>query len=271
MKDNGSPGGYEGSRFNAVRHGVLSELTVLPWEDEAEYAKLLEALVEEYAPRGPTEDHLIEEVAGVIWRKRRLRLAEAASLRRGIEKATEFSSNTLETALIQVKPQGPAGPILGAITATPAVTAKDLAKLKSREVSIRRALQILNSGNADAYEAALAELDEQTQAHWRHQVAPDLEDTDEYEHEDEEQYTANANGLAEYLEYSVLPGCVEQLGYVENRSLIRAQIVGEALDFKTLEPLGRYEVHLDRKLERAISMLLRLRELRQLNEASRSV
>jgi hypothetical protein len=23
-------GGYEGSRFNAVRHGVLSELTVLP-------------------------------------------------------------------------------------------------------------------------------------------------------------------------------------------------------------------------------------------------
>src|SRR5437868_7979268 len=34
---------YEGSRFNAVRHGVLSELTVLPWEDEAEYAKLLKA------------------------------------------------------------------------------------------------------------------------------------------------------------------------------------------------------------------------------------
>jgi hypothetical protein len=61
-------GGYEGSRFNAVRHGVLSELTVLPWEDEAEYAKLLEALVEEYRPRGPTEDHLIEEIAGVIWR-----------------------------------------------------------------------------------------------------------------------------------------------------------------------------------------------------------
>jgi hypothetical protein len=72
-------GGYEGSRFNAVRHGVLSELTVLPWEDEVEYAKLLEALVEEYRPRGPTEDHLIEEIAGVVWRKRRLRLAEAGS------------------------------------------------------------------------------------------------------------------------------------------------------------------------------------------------
>ena len=82
--------GYDGSRFNAVRHGVLSELTVLPWEDEAEYAKLLEALVEEYQPRGPTEDHLVEEIAGVIWRKRRLRLAEAGSYWKNVDRATDF-------------------------------------------------------------------------------------------------------------------------------------------------------------------------------------
>src|SRR6516162_6827111 len=62
--------GYDSSRFNATRHGVLSEHTVLPWEDEAEYKSLLDALVDEHAPRGPTEEHLIEEIAGVIWRKR---------------------------------------------------------------------------------------------------------------------------------------------------------------------------------------------------------
>jgi hypothetical protein len=50
-------GGYESSRFNAVRHGVLSAHTVLPGEDETEYAALLGALVEEHAPCGPTEDH----------------------------------------------------------------------------------------------------------------------------------------------------------------------------------------------------------------------
>jgi len=61
-----SQGGYEGSRFNAVRHGVLSEHTVLPWEDKEEYAALLDDLVEEYAPRGPTEYHLVGEIAGVI-------------------------------------------------------------------------------------------------------------------------------------------------------------------------------------------------------------
>jgi hypothetical protein len=106
--------GMMASRFNAVRHGVLSEHTVLPWEDEAEYTRLLDALVEEYAPRGPTEDHLVEEIAGIIWRKRRLRVAEAALHRRGIEKATEILSDTLETALVQVERRGRVGPILGA-------------------------------------------------------------------------------------------------------------------------------------------------------------
>jgi hypothetical protein len=32
--------GYEIARFNALRHGVLSRYTVLPWEDECEYRAL---------------------------------------------------------------------------------------------------------------------------------------------------------------------------------------------------------------------------------------
>ena len=73
------------TRFNALRHGVLSRYTVLPWEDEQEYRAVVSALVAEHAPQGPTEEHLVEEVAGIIWRKRRLRLAEAAAHRRGLE------------------------------------------------------------------------------------------------------------------------------------------------------------------------------------------
>ena len=48
-----------------------------------------------------------------------------------------------------------------------------------------------------------------------------------------------------------------------NRPLIREQAFGEALDPDKLERLGRYEVHLDRKLERTLAMLLRLQDLRQ--------
>jgi hypothetical protein len=68
-------GGTDITRFNALRHGVLSRYTVLPWEDAAEYRAVVEALVAEHVPQGPTEEHLVEELAGILWRKRRLRLA----------------------------------------------------------------------------------------------------------------------------------------------------------------------------------------------------
>jgi len=67
------------TRFNALRHGVLSRYTVLPWEVADEYHALVAALVAEHVPQGPTEEHLVEELAGIVWRKRRLRLADTAA------------------------------------------------------------------------------------------------------------------------------------------------------------------------------------------------
>src|SRR5215472_12341799 len=198
-------GGYVASRFNAVRHGVLSVHTVLQWEDIAEYESLLGALVEEHAPHGATEEHLVEEIAGVIWRKRRLRLAEAASYRRGLEATAGPFSNILSRALIQVES------IIDAATGTPSGTAEDLVELKNRQASAQKAREILGAGKAGAYEAALAELDERTRTSWQEQLAPELEDTDEDDDQDEygEPYTADATGLAEYLECSVLPRCAK--------------------------------------------------------------
>ena len=93
-------GHYEITRFNAVRHGLLSRYTVLPWENEEEYQELLEGLVAEHEPQGPTEEHLVEEVAGVIWRKRRLRLGEAAAHHRSLRRTTHPYSDTAEAAVV---------------------------------------------------------------------------------------------------------------------------------------------------------------------------
>src|SRR5829696_3161452 len=87
------------TRFNALRHGVLSRYTLLPWEDESEYQELLSALAGEHRPIGPTEEHLVEELAGILWRKRRLRLAEASSFRRGLGDATNPVRNTARAAV----------------------------------------------------------------------------------------------------------------------------------------------------------------------------
>ena len=58
--------GTELTRFNALRHGVLSRYRVLPWEDADEYSMLVASLVAEHRPQGPTEEHLVEELAGVL-------------------------------------------------------------------------------------------------------------------------------------------------------------------------------------------------------------
>ena len=83
---------YAETRFNALRHGILSRYAVLPWEDRSEYEALLAALAAEHAPQGPTEEHLVEELAGVIWRKRRLQLAEAAIYRDRLRKDATSTS-----------------------------------------------------------------------------------------------------------------------------------------------------------------------------------
>ena len=63
-------GNYELARFNALRHGVLSRYTVLPWEDGEEYLMLLDALVAEHEPQGPTEEHLVDGASGACgWAK----------------------------------------------------------------------------------------------------------------------------------------------------------------------------------------------------------
>ena len=55
---------------------------------------------------------------------------------------------------------------------------------------------------------------------------------------------------------------------LENRPLILAQAFGEAVNPDRLVGLVRYEVHLDRKFERRVAVLLKLQELRRTADPS---
>lgn len=95
---------------------------------------------------------------------------------------------------------------------------------------------------------------------WRSEaLARDPADLDE----GEAPATADAEGLRRFLEAEVLPWLETRKTALANRWLVREQAFGEALNPDKLERLGRYEVHLDRKLERMLSMLLRLKDLRR--------
>ena len=251
--------GVARTRFNAIRHGILSRYTVLPWEDADEYDALATALTAEHSPVGPTEQHLVEEVAGILWRKRRLRLAEAAAFRCGLEHTLQSYQNTAKVALAHLHPTGKPESVADAIRATTAETEDDVAAMAADEAMTHSALALLSSRHNDAYEAALAALREDTQGWWADTLARKLDELDD----GEEPATADVEGLRGFLKAKVLPWFERRRAVLANRPLIREQALGEALNVHKLEHLGRYEVLLDRKLERMLSMLLRLKDLRQ--------
>jgi hypothetical protein len=247
--------GYELTRFNALQHGVLSRYTVLPWESESEYLDLLHALADEHQPLGPTEEHLVEELAGILWRKRRLRLAEAAAFRRGLA-GTRSSYAGMASASVSHRVNANCETdVAAAIQATSEDTQADFADLAADEAQTSEAVQFLVAGGDAAYSEALARLREDTRGWWREVlVEPD---------ENREPYTPDAASLVRFLQEEVAGWYENRRKELEQRPLIQSQAFGEALAPDRLEKLSRYEVHLDRKLERTLAMLLKLQELRR--------
>ena len=77
--------GKDNSKHNALRHGIFSEVTVLPGESSDEYKSLLEGLSEALQPENGLENLLVEKLAMLAWRHRRLLKAEGAEIRYGSE------------------------------------------------------------------------------------------------------------------------------------------------------------------------------------------
>jgi hypothetical protein len=80
-----TPEGKEISKHNAVRHGIFSEVTVLPGESSDEFESLLNGLSEALRPENGLEKLLVEKLAMIAWRHRRLLQAEGAEIQQGSE------------------------------------------------------------------------------------------------------------------------------------------------------------------------------------------
>ena len=247
MQTSDSTDSYALTRHNALRHGVLSGFVVLPWEDLEDFQQLLAALVAEHGPHGPTEEHAVEEIAGVIWRKRRLRMAEGAAHRHGLRQTFSTFSDTPRAAVAE------------AIRASDAATAEAIAAMDEDTAMTRSALALLGTKAKGAYRDALAALRQDTRGWWADILADGGEETDR----NGQPYTASTSSLERFLDDEVIPWLEKHRAQLVNRSLVREQAFGESLDPEKLERLGRYEVHLDRKLERMLAMLFRLKELRR--------
>jgi hypothetical protein len=263
-------GDYEITRFNAVRHGVLSRYSVLPWEDREEYEALLWSLFTEHKPQGPTEAHLVEELAGVMWRKGRLRLGERAAHSRALRRQTfpDEYSGVARAALVNVASDFE-GKVTGeAIIANEGKDNKGADKCLQDEIaSANKALYILYGQKEGCYAEALGILGVEAQVRWLKVAGQDGFSDDDSPWPC---YNKDAESLRRFLDDDVLPRYRDRQTELKHQALIRDQAFGEALDPGALEGLARYEVHLDRKLERTLAMLLKLKMLRRDTEGDRA-
>lgn len=252
--------GYDTSKYNALKHGVLSKYTVMQWENREDYNSLLNSLTIEYKPDNTIEEHLVEELAGIIWRKMRLKYAEMttiqSSLNNNIDRDSSFDHNySAQDALLATSYKVKNFDIRQAVTCTDIETHESLSQTKEKLDCCIAAEQILEE--TESYENGLAALHEDDQNNWQ----------EDWDNDDENDISsATAEGLLSWIEDARKH--YEALVYeLENRPKVKQQILGKSfLSDKELNKYARYENHLDKKFEKHLAMLLKLKDLRGTNE-----
>lgn len=100
------------AKLNAIRHGILSEATVITKGDGQErkeaYLTFYNGLRDYFLPQGAMEDALVEQIVVTLWRKRRVLRYELGCLRKQLDDCRtvedsddeegEFSSHIPKTA-----------------------------------------------------------------------------------------------------------------------------------------------------------------------------
>ena len=67
-----SKDGKERSRMNSRKHGLTAKMLVIAGENEDDFDQLRADLTDEHDPQSALEAELVERLAGILWRLRRV-------------------------------------------------------------------------------------------------------------------------------------------------------------------------------------------------------
>lgn len=261
------------TKFNALKHGILSKHTVLPWENRVEYENLLQSLIEEFNPKHATEENLVEELAGVIWKKGRLRYAERAYYQQALNNYinpeikdeaylrtgsydTILEGKAIKAALLQGYTDMGSEEVKLSVLSPEERTLSEIKGHKDLQTSALKVMENIES-NTTTYELAILALHPKLQEIWKEKITKGLKDS-----EDAVRYEETLISLNDWLK-RCQPCCEENIELLQNRIKIKDQILGQlAIANDDEEKLLKYEIHLDRKLERILSMLLKLQHIK---------
>jgi hypothetical protein len=255
----------------ASRRGVMEarmDRGLLPWEDLQEFQALREAVHQEHRAKGPTETSLVDQLVWLDWRRRRLVVGERSAHMAALQDrlSTEHkSAETVRRAMIDSDDKASKDELAPALSTLPDADRETLEDTDSDEAMTRRAIAILETGDPDAYDEALAAMRQDT-ANWWEDVVGDDEQThpDGQQHADDtyKPYARNREQLLRFLTTETMPMHDTTRGQLARRPAIRLQAQGESLDPFRMNLLLTLDERLTRQFEKTLAMLLKLQEMR---------
>ncbi len=103
--------GQRASSLNALKHGLRSQLTVIPGENEAEFHALFDAFAEEAAPESARDLAAVRKAAACEWRLRRIAAIETEMFTQALQQpAEEPTIDNIEAIVERLAAQQAAAP-----------------------------------------------------------------------------------------------------------------------------------------------------------------
>ncbi len=241
------------------------ELGLLPWESQAEFRALHAAFHAEHQPKGATEVSLVDQLRWIEWRRRRLRLGERAAHMASLQErmGDEYKTRqTLSRALIGHDGRAEKDELADTLRHAPERDQADVEDATEDERLTGKGIAVLESGGA--YEKGLAAIRDDTRGWWSRVLAEDVATYPEgqpIEGEDYIPYRAEALSLLRFLKDDVMPIIEETRAQASRRPAIRLQAHGESVDPFRLDRVYALDERLTRQFEKALAMLIRLREI----------
>jgi len=146
--------GRAASSANATRHGILSNRFIPPHEDRDLFNELLEELLDEFGPDSALELMLVERLAILFWRERRLAAAEAEQVQQQFE-AARNAFNDSRAQNVSIGEQYLVGRYQGMLGRQIRDTLRDLEDAYERRLQLIEPMQ--SDGEADEERPTLDE------------------------------------------------------------------------------------------------------------------
>lgn len=228
----------------------------MPWEDAQAFAEVRGSFLAVYAPQGPVEVTLVDRMVWIEWRRVRLRAAEAAvHVAHAFDRAGDDQAKrkTLIRAGVTEYKMRDQLSISEILRGSDRDDAETVDAIKEGIGDVEAGLALIDAGKP--YEAALERLDEDMRDWW----SEELTETED----GKPKYQPDCESLRRFLAEDALPWRRGWLKANEVRPAIRAQAIAESFDPMRIRQLWEMESRLDRQFEKALSMLIRLQEMRR--------